>query len=95
MSYSNAALSGTFIWPPFIYGETIVTCYAAGGQIESGDTDVYLSFDDNKIEQLTYGEIMVLSIFRVEHAIVVVEFYAIVFPLCKYISTPKSDRKSH
>lgn len=46
-------------------------------------------------EQLTYGEIMVLSVFRVEHAIVVVEFYAIVFPLCKYISTPKSDRKSH
>lgn len=38
---------------------------------------------------------MVLSVFRVEHAIVVVEFYAIVFPLCKYISTPKSDRKSH
>ena len=53
LSYSNAALSGTFIWPPFIYGETIVTCYAAGGQIESGDTDVYLSFDDNKIEWYT------------------------------------------
>ena len=55
-------------------------------------------YDDvprSKIEQLTYGEIMVLSVFRVEHAIVVVEFYAIVFPLCKYISTPKSDRKSH
>ena len=58
-----------------------------------------IAWNDNylrwKREQLTYGEIMVLSVFRVEHAIVVVEFYAIVFPLCKYISTPKSDRKSH
>ena len=49
----------------------------------------------HKREQLPYGEIMVLSVFRVEHAIVVVEIYASVFPLCKHIATPKSDRKSH
>lgn len=56
---------------------------------------VYRNKPRYKIEQLTYGEIMVLSVFRVEHAIVVVEIYAIVFPLCKHISTPKSNRKGH